>query len=1098
MRAEWLYLAISAMLLAIDCPTATAQRYAVLPRQAPTSIKDAVAASTTRSTTSSSSEATPNISSDGMSVTSGTPAKATNVAASSSTALITATPIAKGSLNLNGTTTPKIEGLPIHPSITPALAVVGPILMFTGALYALIGIKTMWLHIFLSTAYIFALAVTILIEFVMHTPVSNAAQGAYVVAACVTGLIAGGASLLFKDVTECISCFLGGFCFSMWILILRPGGTIPDTTGKTILISCSTVGAPALYISRHTRPYGLIGSTSFAGATAIVLGIDCFSRAGLKEFWLYIWNINNEIFPLHYTGPYPITRGIQVETGAIIIICAISVMSQIKVWNIIRKRKEEKAEEQRRREEERSMADEELGRRLEDGVKRERGSWEAAYNNGERGKPQHLDSGIGTDEPSTRKCSLSKVGISDVRGSDSEGIELQEMDASPNSPNKDGRVLIHVIQDDEISLTPSTTGQHLARSLRESREPSSLEPQTEPSNDLGSEASLGGAAAARSLEPNLTLKPNITHLPFKIPDLDSRSEDGRSSVAASAASEHKADRWSWRSSGSSIVRKVSKRSQRSFIAASTSEEALMIPDSKDEGASSVAATIDGVSEKDDSEEEALSFSDERPSLEILRRQDSMQALMRGTQPGADFGKDAEKLPGEIANQLALDDSKAEEGQHVNELIDLRPESVALPDSEIASISDARSTVEGPNMELRASTAATSETSDRQPQLKNLSSNLPEGASRLVTAYRTNEWAKHLDGAEFPEIAELKAKRIQAPDPSQPVENVAPVDVRALQQTPLDAEPAPILTVKTHSLGDRPASYFQSKNPFHRHQATQPPKSAVHQLTREKAMERTPSQMSLANSLERSPSQTSLSSTRSRKEQYRPPLPKHRSSQSSIPSTRGFRSSSTPITNTPLAESPIEEGVEASFPTRFTPSSTHLMSHRDTLIRNKPSSTSLLRTSWSNATLDQHPALRALNEDDNISLSQRKSLLQQTPLPTPQTRRSSSGPISNTPTPTPTPSRPHLPTPNDSTNTISAWRATLQPSTTAHYRDRELEARRAALLADKRREVVSSQQQRVSQSRNQNVMDRGMRQSAMLELHQAQMRKMQAEANKSLV
>lgn len=38
-----------------------------------------------------------------------------------------------------------------------------------------------------------------------------------------------------------------------------------------------------------TRPYALIFSLSFSGATAIVLGIDCFSRAGLKEFWVYIW-----------------------------------------------------------------------------------------------------------------------------------------------------------------------------------------------------------------------------------------------------------------------------------------------------------------------------------------------------------------------------------------------------------------------------------------------------------------------------------------------------------------------------------------------------------------------------------------------------------------------------------------------------------------------------------------------------------------------------------------------------------------------------------------------------------------------------------------
>ena len=167
--------------------------------------------------------------------------------------------------------------------------------MLTGVLDTLVGIKTKWLHIFLSTAYIFALAVTILIEFVMHTPVSNAAQGGYFVAACLTGVIAGGGSLLFQDITEGVSCFLGGFCLAMWILILRAGGTISNTTGKIVFISCFTVGAPALYISHLTRPYGLIGSTSFAGATATILGIDCFSRAGLKEFWLYIWSRSSSL-----------------------------------------------------------------------------------------------------------------------------------------------------------------------------------------------------------------------------------------------------------------------------------------------------------------------------------------------------------------------------------------------------------------------------------------------------------------------------------------------------------------------------------------------------------------------------------------------------------------------------------------------------------------------------------------------------------------------------------------------------------------------------------------------------------------------------------
>ena len=163
-------------------------------------------------------------------------------------------------------------------------------MLFTGAFYTLIGIKTKWIHIFGSSAYLVSLAVTVLILYVMHPPISDGLQGAYVAAIICTGALLGALSLLFKDVTEGFATLLGGFCLSMWFLVLRPGGLIDNNVGKVIFIAILTISAFALYISHHTRPYGLIGSTSFGGATVIVLGIDCFSRAGLKEFWLYIWS----------------------------------------------------------------------------------------------------------------------------------------------------------------------------------------------------------------------------------------------------------------------------------------------------------------------------------------------------------------------------------------------------------------------------------------------------------------------------------------------------------------------------------------------------------------------------------------------------------------------------------------------------------------------------------------------------------------------------------------------------------------------------------------------------------------------------------------
>jgi hypothetical protein len=124
----------------------------------------------------------------------------------------------------------------------------------------------------------------------MSPPVSDAIQGAYFVAAFVPGCIIGGVSIIFKEVTDKLACVLGGFCLSMWFMTLKEGGLITSSTGKIVFIACMCAGGGALAFSHYTKEHGLIVSIAFGGATATVLGIDCFSRAGLKEFWIYIWS----------------------------------------------------------------------------------------------------------------------------------------------------------------------------------------------------------------------------------------------------------------------------------------------------------------------------------------------------------------------------------------------------------------------------------------------------------------------------------------------------------------------------------------------------------------------------------------------------------------------------------------------------------------------------------------------------------------------------------------------------------------------------------------------------------------------------------------
>jgi hypothetical protein len=180
--------------------------------------------------------------------------------------------------------------LPITPRITPGLGVGGAILMIAGLALGFVGIKHRATQTFLSTALVTALGVVVLIVYLMNPPVTDAIEGAFLIAGVLGGCLLGGLALIFKEVSEGFGCILGGFSLAMWLLVLVPGGTIKNQAGRIILISILCVGCFCSYVSRFTRIYGMIFCTAFAGATAFVLGIDCFSKAGLKEFWIYIWS----------------------------------------------------------------------------------------------------------------------------------------------------------------------------------------------------------------------------------------------------------------------------------------------------------------------------------------------------------------------------------------------------------------------------------------------------------------------------------------------------------------------------------------------------------------------------------------------------------------------------------------------------------------------------------------------------------------------------------------------------------------------------------------------------------------------------------------
>lgn len=792
-------------------------------------------------------------------------------------------------------------------------------------------------------------------------------------------------------------------------------------------------------------------------------------------------DLNDGLFPFRYGGPYPITRGIRVEVACIILLFLMGIMSQMKVWKIIKERRDKKLAVQLEEEQRRDQADEDLGRRLEEGNGRDRAVWEAVYGNGDQTK-QEADSGLGTDtSASTRKGSLSAVGIREVRDSGSESIELSNLGPLTGSSRKGSHDEIHGhehpqvtvrlgVEDDLQGVADADVAQIADGANRDLQAPIGISivgnTASNAKTDTSAEPALNKGKALAKKSP-YSKGPKIVPLPFRVPDADPESGDDTSSIATFAASDQPPIGKYHRLSSGDLFGGHVQRDSRNI-----SEEALIVPHVDDDGASSVAATVDGVSTDVEFEDEDVLAN--AKSLEST--QNSSENLPKAAPSGQDSSWEGFNGFGELT--ALTSDGRAPgaalRGPKNQEPLGDGPSSIEDQAGKLARIPEPLE--EGKDATGRNSVA--SDTSKTRGKQAKLSENLPASTSKVVMAYRTNEWAKHLEAAESPELEDLTAGTGSVGmDLTGKREPAAPVHIKDLQQTPLTAEPATIPSdrLQLQSVGRSLSStsknsLVSSKTPLEvaksRHRGSMPP-------------------------AERSFSQSSLHNIQSRKESASSTQLKLSSSQTSLTANRGYRSSSTPLANSPLVESPIAEDFETSFPPRFTPSSTNLMSQRDSMVRNRPSSTSLNRmtpspfpsmASPSNDHLPSHD-LSALEEDD-IPLSQRKSLLH---LRHQQPSRSSL----TLPQPQRSPSNPRE-------STLSAWRSSLRADLPAQQAvDEAIESRRTEMINEKRRTSTGQQWAQLEAGRRESDIDRSMRRGELLDLHREAMRKMQGMANRNL-
>lgn len=917
--------------------------------------------------------------------------------------------------------------LPIVPTLTPAMGISGVFLLISGLVYALIGIKNRWIYVSGSAAYLSALAVTVLIVYLMNPPVSNAIQGAFFVAAFFTGVIFGVLSLVFSDITEGFGCLLGGFCLSMWFLSLRDGGLIHSSTGRAIFIGCMAAGGYSLSFSRYTRTYGLIGSIAFAGATATILGIDCLAGSGWKEFWLYLWNLNDAIFPLN-TNTYPITKNMKAELAGVVIIAVVGIVSQMRVWNMVKEHREKSAAQQLERQQDNDREEEELGRKVEDNFQKERAQWEAAY----AGKSMP-DASVRSSVSGTKaSASVQEKGVYDQDSLEMTTLSNGGITAAVSDDTMPGTaVTVSVLQDDDIQPLDAQGNTMVSSNRSESDiDRDAASPDTP---DLTSRPTL---VKRNSLRPSAPPPPpSVIPLPFKVPDdTSSHSDEDNASIEAEPEADIEDSESKLMSKRISDVSAMRQRFSRDIAA---SQEALIgAHQVDDDGASSVAATLD-----DDDE--------------VL----SVRALSRTQSP---IGTEHDDTP-EAPDTVVPDEETTKELEEENDTTRNDAPSTSAIRQSLTASTDPKHDEQAkkrPSMRdsVQADTVASSSRESTADQPSRAESHteiaeshigslkdglLPERMSKIALSYRTNEWAKHLEAAEKPDYEDIS-------QPSSP--GIMLADGTEEQAAPVSDE----LVAPLH--GNNSVSKRSSSGSKMQRQSSG-------------GLQRNASTFS----------QDSLISKRS----Y---------TQSPIASPGGL----------PRSSSATRLDILSPLPKKT------LLSKRETLIKNRASSLTLNRRASTTLLADA-------NDKDDMTLAQRRSLLQQQPTAPTFQRQTSQTSTRRAPPSTsqkwqskgmlaqgaPPGFNSHQPRRNSGTQSdqkreqlYAGWRDSVRsvesPQTAAYI----VEQQRAALLNERRQKEIEKQQREMMQQQRASQMENMMRSGAMMDAHREAMRRMQANANKN--
>ncbi len=570
--------------------------------------------------------------------------------------------------------------------------------------------------------------------------------------------------------------------------------------------------------------------------------------------------MNDDIFPLG-TNTYPVTRYMKVELAVVVIVAVMGVISQLRLWKVVRERRlkdEEKRQEEQRKKDE---AETEAARRLEEHNMKERMEWEAKYGDN-----------VASSETSTAIPELA-AGSQTVCTDDA---NLKEKDDGGEKKSISGSVVSYRCSEcraqGDCDASTDATGDIDTKNQGDSEgtdRHAGPSPDTEaPGGGLpkclrnmaaaddrssgvtaivGSETVSVYSKRLSMLSKKTSVKSNTKRVSESQEALITRDGDSMSTIGV-AEDVNDVDSDCHTIAGDSHYQAMLDEEQP---ATSTEEPTASKENNKyqpENGESApnpakeeVPQLLDSPKPEEPQDKEVASkvctsnvetHETEQPPVKKNDQDDEVENEKQtqvevetrhvedSTKPPATTENDTQKT--EQQSDTVKDEAQPqqsetaanqcnENGQATNKPTETDPASESKtkgkareglqPDKDSATEPGDGAFAEGGNehMELEATkkpdeTPSSEYFEKKKEEPKRLNAEtveqIPKHTSRVIQAYRMNEWAKHLTDADIPELEPIEPFEDQRRDPAEKEESAAPVKVTELLQTPLNAQPPP--------------------------------------------------------------------------------------------------------------------------------------------------------------------------------------------------------------------------------------------------------------------------------------------------------------------